>query len=79
MPRYFLDVCNTDIHARDEEGHEFANLDAARQAAIASIRSILSHEVAAGRLDLRGEIRIGNARGDVLRVVSYAEALEIMI
>jgi hypothetical protein len=79
MPHYYLNVCNMDVQARDEEGQELANLEAARWEAIASIRSILSHELAEGRLDLRGEIRIENARRDVVRVVPYADALEIMI
>jgi hypothetical protein len=79
MPLYFLDVFNTDILAKDPEGHELADLEAARRAAIASIRSILAHEVAGGRLDLRGEIRIEDERGHVLRVVPFADALEIKI
>lgn len=79
MPLYFLDVCNTDIRAEDPEGHELPDLEAASREAIASIRSILAHEVAEGRLDLRGEIRIEDERGDVVRIVPYADALEIMI
>jgi hypothetical protein len=79
MPLYFLDVRNTDIRAEDPEGHELPDLEAARRAAIASIRSILAHEVAEGRLDLRGEIRIEDEQGDVVRIVPYAEALEIKI
>jgi hypothetical protein len=79
MPLYFLDVSNTDISARDPEGHQLPDLEAACRAAIASIRSILAHEVAEGRLDLRGQIRIEDERGEVVRVVPYSEALEIKI
>jgi hypothetical protein len=79
MPIYFLDVCNSEVIAGDPEGRELPNLDAARREAIAGIRSILANEAAEGRLDLRGEIRIKNARGDVVRVVPYADALDIMI
>jgi hypothetical protein len=79
MPLYFLDICNTDIKASDPEGHQLADLEAARREAIASIRSILSHEVAEGRLDLRGEIRIEDEQGNVVRVVPYADAIEIKI
>jgi hypothetical protein len=79
MPVYFLDVCDSVVVAGDPEGRELPNLDAARREAIVGIRSILAHEAAEGRLDLRGEIRIKNARGDVVRVVPYADALEIRI
>jgi hypothetical protein len=79
VPRYFLDVCNTDVDAGDPEGRELPNLEAARREAIAGIRSILAHEAAEGRLDLRGEIRIRNARGEIVRVVPYGDALEIRI
>ena len=79
MPLFFLDVCNSDVMAKDTEGHDLPDLEAARRTAIAGIRSILAHEVAEGRLDLRGEIRIGNERGDVLRVVPYADAIDIKI
>jgi hypothetical protein len=77
MPLYFLDVRNTDIRAKDMEGHELPDLEAARREAIAGIRSILAHEVAEGRLDLRGEIRIEDEQGNVVLVVPYADALEV--
>jgi len=79
VPHYFLDVFNSDVHAEDPEGHDLPDLEAARRLAIASIRSILAHEIAIGRLDLRGEIRIKDERRAVLRVVPYADALEIKI
>jgi hypothetical protein len=79
MPIYFLDIRNNELLAKDPEGHELPDLEAARREAIASIRSILSHEIAGGTLDLRGEIRIADEQGDVVRVVPYAEALEIKI
>ena len=79
MPFYFLDVCNIDMLTEDTDGRELPNLEAARRAAITNIRSILSHEIAEGRLDLRGEIRIRGGGGGVLRVVPYADAIEVRI
>jgi hypothetical protein len=79
MPFYFLDVANTDILTEDTEGRELPDLEAARRAAITNIRSILSNEIAEGRLDLRGEIRIRGGSGAVLRVVPYADAIEVTI
>jgi hypothetical protein len=77
MPLFFLDVCNRDISAEDLEGRDLPNLEAAFREAIVGIRSILGQELAEGRLDLCGEIRIRNGQGEVLQVVPYADALEI--
>ena len=77
MPRFFLDICNTDIQATDDEGRELPDLDAARAAAIEGIRSILADEILSGAIDLRGEIRIADEFGYRLATVSYSEALQI--
>lgn len=75
MPHYFLHVRNT-AYAKDEEGNDFPNLAAAREAAVNGARSILSEEVKHGALDLRGAIEIAEGETIVL-VVPFAEAVAV--
>lgn len=62
----------------DEEGLEFADMDAAVRCAIANIRSILCEEVRGGCLDLRGRLDIAAAGGQVLHTVRFDEAITVM-
>ena len=77
MPHYYLHVRNTVGYARDEEGQEFADLAHARLQALAGARSILSEEVKAGLLDLRGAIEIADAAGAILLEAPFADAVVI--
>lgn len=77
MPRFFLDIFNSEICATDDDGQELPDLAAAREAAITGIRSILGGELARGKLDLRGEIRIRDDAGNALLSVPYSEAVAI--
>jgi hypothetical protein len=77
MPHYFLNVRNMKTYAPDEEGEDFPDLAAAREKALIGARSILSEEVKAGSLDLRGAIEIADERGEVVLRVLYAEAVTI--
>ena len=78
MPHFYLDVCNTQADSPDEQGREFADLEAARADAIAGIRSILRDEVLEGRMDLNGEVRILDADRRLVMIVPYAEAVSIV-
>lgn len=77
MPRFFLHLINNTAVASDDEGVELTDVSAARDQAIDGIRSVLADEVRRGMLDLRGRIEIAEAGGNVLAVVSFADALEI--
>ena len=77
MPRYFLHVYNRIGHVPDEEGRDFDDLDAATEAALEGVRSVLAEEVRGGALDLDGRIEIADPSGHILRVVPFAEAVEM--
>ena len=79
MPPFFLHVHNRTGLARDEEGLELASLAAAREAAVAGIRSILCEEVGQGTLDLGGRIDICGENGEVLMAVPFGEAVELRL
>ena len=48
MIRYFLHLYNSVGYVPDSDGHEFPNLEAARAAAIQSIRDMVSADAKAG-------------------------------
>ena len=78
VQRFYLHVHNHDGEAVDREGQDFADLDGARDAAIAGIRSLLCSELTEGRLDLRATIEIDDAQGSRVLSIPYAEALRII-
>ena len=40
MPRYFTDTTNGTLYARDEEGSDFPDLEAARQEAVSALSEV---------------------------------------
>jgi hypothetical protein len=76
MPHYYLHQRN-EMYVRDEEGEDFADLDEARKQAVIGARSILSEEVKAGSLDLRGVIEIADDSGIIVEVVPYRDAVKV--
>jgi hypothetical protein len=77
MARFYLHVINGTGRAPDEEGVELADAQAAEARAVEGIRSILSDEAKAGRMDLDGRIEISDESGAIVRTVSFEDALEI--
>jgi hypothetical protein len=78
VPLFFLHVHNSAGDAVDDEGQDYADLDGARDAAIAGIRSLLGSELALGSIDLRGTDEIEDAQGRRVLSVPFAEALRII-
>jgi hypothetical protein len=77
MARFFLHLYNAIGEARDPEGQELPDLEAARQSALAGVRSIISSEAREGRIDLRGRVEIVGEQGATLLVVSFEDAFEL--
>jgi hypothetical protein len=78
MALFFLHLHNGLGFLPDEEGRELPDLEAARQEAVRSIRSLLAEEITGGRIDLAGRVEIAGADGETLAQVRYAEAIEIV-
>jgi len=77
MPRFFLNIHNGLGFARDDEGIDLPNLEAARDKAIEGVRSILSEEIKGGALDLLGRIEITDDSGNILAQVPFSDAVDI--
>jgi len=78
MPHFHLNLRNATVDASDEEGVTVANLDEARDRAIAGIRGFLSHELAIGVLDLRGQIDITDDSGASVMTVPFSDAVTVV-
>jgi hypothetical protein len=77
MPRFHIHVINETGEAYDEDGLELPNAEAARSEAVQGIRSILSHEVLEGLLNLRGRAEIFDAEGHLIYVIPFEHAVEV--
>jgi hypothetical protein len=77
MPRFYLNISNSNGLTPDEEGQEFSGIEDARQAALAGIRSILAAEVGAGRFDLAGRIDIMDSHANLLLSIAFEEAVDV--
>jgi hypothetical protein len=70
MPRYFFNIRQDKLLLEDDEGEEFANLDAARQEAIASAREILSEAAFSGEAaSLDRKIEVADEAGETVLTI----------
>jgi hypothetical protein len=77
MPLYHFHVHN-DVVATDDEGVEYADLEAAKAAAVENARHLMSDEVRyKGRLSLGHSIEIADPLGASLHVTRYGDCVTI--
>ena len=74
MPRYYFNMINSTASVLDRHGKDLADLAAARDQAIADIRSVISDEARQGKIDLRGRIDILDDGGALVETVHYGQA-----
>jgi hypothetical protein len=77
MPKLFFHLHECGEVIFDEEGTEVGSLAEARARALRGARSIMSSEVAAGKLCLSCHISVEDAQGTILFNVPFRDALEI--
>lgn len=77
MPHFYFHVHNGTGETQDEEGADLPDMGAARERALAAIRSILREELGRGLLDLDGMIRITDQGDQPLLDVPFTEAVEV--
>ena len=76
MPRYHLHIhCDGQV-IEDDEGGEFASLDAAFREAVRSIRSLVCGDVMDGKMYLDQCIEIRDDAGRALGGVRFQDAIE---
>ena len=77
MPRYFLDLVECGTRISDEEGLHFADLTAARAAAVQGARDVMCGEVAQSKLCLSCCIEVRDSSGKAVLEVPFREAVEV--
>ena len=77
MPHYHLNIYNGHGDTPDAEGHDYADQAAARDQAIAGIRSMLSEEALTGAIDLCGRIEIVTDDGAIIAIIPFTDAVAI--
>lgn len=76
MPRYFFHI-HDGLELLDEEGIELANAPAARAAALAGARGMMSEQVQRGRLSLHHRIEVEDEEGGCVLTLPFREAVVI--
>lgn len=77
MALYFFNLRNSTGYLSDEEGQECPDLETARAEAVKAVRSILSEEVKAGQLDLRGRLEVNDANGALVLTLPFSETVQV--
>lgn len=80
MAHYYLNLINGYGFTPDQEGEDFPDLDAARERAKESVRSILSDEIkSVGLINLQGRIDIADHEGAVVTTLPFRDAVELRL
>ena len=77
MGRFHFNIRNGTGDTPDEEGRELAGLPEAEAMAVDGARALLSEEVRAGDLDLRGCIEVTDDEGRIVFTVAFKDVLNI--
>ncbi len=79
MPRYYLHLRDGTDELLDEEGREFADMEALRKAVVDGARDIMSNEVRGrGLLDLRYRIDAEDSEGKIVYALPFRHAVNII-
>lgn len=76
VPRFFLSLRDGEF-LQDLEGQEYADVDAARRAAVRGAREIMAEDVKRGTLSLKDSVEITDEGGDLVAHVHFRDAVEI--
>ena len=76
LPRFYLSLRDGE-YLQDQEGQEFADLDAARDTAMRGAREIMAEDIKRGVLSLNDRVEITDEHGDQVAVVAFRDAVRI--
>ena len=77
MARYFFHLYDS-TQTPDDDGIELANMTAARDHATRGLRDTVGHQAFDGILHMNQRIEIADHGGQVLGIVHFADAMEIV-
>jgi hypothetical protein len=76
MPTYFFDLIKGNELVEDDQGEDFADIEAAKLEGLASARELLADAAKKGILATSPVYLIRNAAGDILATVPFKDALK---
>ena len=76
MPKFYLHLCNGTGFTEDQRGSEFADVNAAREAALAGLREVISAEVKEGGLNTASFIEIEDESHTLVTTLTFDEAIK---
>jgi hypothetical protein len=77
MPRFHLNIRNGHGFTPDEQGQELPGPEAARAAAVDGARDLMCADLMLGELDLRGQIEITDASGQLIDTVRFGDLVAV--
>ena len=76
MPTYFFDLIQGNELVEDDQGDDFADIEAAKLEGLASARELLADAAKKGILATSPVYLIRNAVGDILATIPFKDALK---
>jgi hypothetical protein len=76
MPTYFFDLIKGNELVEDDQGEDFADIEAAKLEGLASARELLADAAKKGILATSPVYLIRNAAGDILATIPFKDALK---
>jgi hypothetical protein len=77
MPRFFFHL-HDHLTVLDEDGMEFADLEAAKACGIKEARSLAADQVREGKLDLNHRFDVADERGVVVHTIRFADVIDVV-
>ena len=78
MARYFLHLRDGRDETLDEEGSEFADIDAVRAAVLVGARDLIAGDVLQGVIDFRFRLEAENEAGEIVYSLPFKQAVRII-
>ena len=78
MARYYLHLRDGTEQLLDEEGVEFASLDAMRKGVMLAARDLIKGDIDGGIIDFRFRIDAEDGAGDIIYTLPFKHALNII-
>ena len=75
MPTFYFNIRGIDTYVPDPQGHDYANLDEARQDAIEKARALLSPLKRQNNSADRRQLQITDTNGRLCAIVPFREAM----
>jgi hypothetical protein len=77
MPLFYLHVCNGIGFVEDEDGSDYLDANAAREAASAGLRDIMASELRDGSINLSSFIEIEDENHTLVTTVAFTDAVKV--